>query len=246
MATKGSRKKVTRRRKAWNPRTAIKPNRKERAALDELERVFTTPQIRRLEASLPRIDRAFIEEKAELVRDTLVEIQRHRKRTPNILLQRNVWSSLDAIALELDQSGFTTAFKKVAPKFLKSVQLDNPDLVSLEWKMMRSFLGVNEREAATLGLPFSEIQEVIQYAEKMKFENCALGYIESEEFSFRDFFARACGRPDQILEIHNSPQAKVFVAIVIGIINVIALLWGVIPLAIVTVIVMLIVAACGC
>lgn len=229
----------------WDPRKVLRANRREVTAAERLVPKLTPRQRSQLQTVVKKLDRAFVTEKAELIRDTLIEIQRHRNETSNPLLQRSVWSSLDCIALELDRAGFTRVFKEFAPKLFGAIALDSPEFVSLEWRMFLDFLGTDEAGAAELGMPLSEIHEVFHYAEEQKGGPCGLAWIRQPEFSFRASFARFCGRPDQILEIHHSPQAKATVAIIAGAVNLVAIFWTVV-ISILTAIVITVVGCAGC
>ncbi|MFH1069527.1 MAG: hypothetical protein V1794_07875 [Candidatus Glassbacteria bacterium] len=245
MKSKQVKNKAATRQKLWDPCKGLKPDHKEQALIDQIDSTLTAQDRRRLQRITQKIDRQFLQEKAELVRDTLLEVQRNRNKTPNTLLQRNVWSSLDVIGMELDRSGFTGWLKDVAPKVVDGLRLDNPELVDLEHRMMLDFLGVKERQAEKLGMPHDETKEVLKYAEKNRSGKCGLPYITSEKFSFREFFRDFCGRPDRILEIHHSPQSKATVAIVTGIVNIIGVFFGYV-LTVLTVIVLIIVGCAGC
>ena len=230
----------------WDPREVLlHSSREEQALIDRVEAALTAEDLKHLQSIAQTLDQADIQDKAKLVGDTLMEIQRMQHETPNTLLQRNVWSSLDVMAMELDRVGFTAWLKDVAPKVVAGLRLDNPALVSLEHKLMLDFLGITEKEAAKLKLPHSETREVLEYAEKHRSGACGLSYITSEEFSFREFFRNFCGRPDQILEIHNSPQSKATVAIITGVVNIVGAFfcW---PITVITVIVLIIVGCAGC
>ncbi|MBI2371993.1 MAG: hypothetical protein HYV08_17485 [Deltaproteobacteria bacterium] len=234
-----------RRKSSWDPRKTVRRCAREARLLRASGARLTRVEERSMDAAIRRLDQKFLREKAELVRDTMLEILRHRKRTPNTLLQRNIWASLDAIALHLDHAGLTPVFKRVAPKMFRDTRLDSPHVVNFEWQLMRDFLGVNERQAAALGLPKTEIAEVLSYAEEHKAGRCGLPYIASRKFSFQESFRRFCGRPDKILEIHHSPQAKAAVAIITGVVNIITLfgLWGI---TVITVVVLIIIGCAGC
>jgi hypothetical protein len=226
-------------------RQLIDLSEEEEEALAQLQARLTGDQRRRFNQLVQKLDRNFITEKAEVVRDTLVEILRNRKTTPNTLLQRNLWSSLDAIALYLDQEGFTKLFKQAAPRLFKKERLDDPVLVGLERKLMLQFLGVQEPEAAELDLPREEFTELVALAEQWKTGKCGLPYISKASFTFKEFFSHFCGRPDKILEIHHSPQAKAGAAVIVGVANIVVLFffW---PVTILTVIVMVIIGCSGC
>ena len=229
----------------WDPWEAFSPSREEQALLDRVDATVNTQDRRRLKRITRKLDQAFMQEKAELVCDTLVEIQRRRHTTPNTLLQRNVWSSLDVIGMELDRVGFTRWLKDVAPKVVKGLRFDDPALVSVEHKLMLDFLGVSEKRAAKLGLPHSETREVLKYAQEQRSGSCGLSYITSEEFSFREFFRNFCGRPEDILEIHHSPQSKAAVAVITGVVNIIGVFFGGV-VTVITILVLIIIGCSGC
>lgn len=245
MTVKGPQPKPKRKEPAWSAEPTLRLHRSAATALRQLEAKLTTRQRQQVKQVTRRLDRAFLEEKAELVRDTIAEIQRNKQTTPNVLLQRNVWSSLDTIGMHLDQTGFTSLFKNVAPTLFRDVRLDDPRFVGLEYDLMLSFLGINENQAAAYDMPRSEFDWIFGFAEAEKKGACGFKYLSSRDFTFKEFFARACGRPDRILEIHHSPQGKATAAIVIGVINIIG--WFLIfPLAVVTLIVLIVVLCAGC
>lgn len=230
----------------WNPRESIAKVAGGVDTLEKLEPMFSEEQKKTIVAAIEKLDKEFIVDKVEVIRDTMMEVQRNRKTTPNTLLQRNIWSSFDALALHFDYTGFTNSFQEIVPRYFeKDFHLDDPAIVSVEWQMMLDFLGIDENEAAELDMPFSEITEVMKFAEEEKLGDHGLSYITGPEFSFQKFFSEACGRPDQILEIHHSPQSKATVAVIIGVIDIIAV-FEIPILTVVTVIVLLIVLGAGC
>jgi hypothetical protein len=245
MAPKGPQPKPKRKEPAWNPRPTLQAHRTEVNALKRLEASLTSKQRQQMSEIAGRLDREFIEEKGELARDTILEIQRGKHTTPSTLLQRNVWSSLDAIGMHLDEVGFTSLFKSVAPKLFADVRLDDPRFVGLEYDLMLSFLGVGEEQAAACDMPRAEIDWIFGFAEREKTGACGFKYMSSREFTFKGFFARFCGRPDRILEIHHSPQGKATAAIILGIVNIIAI-FGVVILTFFTVIALIVVGCAGC
>jgi hypothetical protein len=247
------RKKVRR----WNPDRTFARRRRETVTLRRLQSRLTGQLRRRLRKAVAALDGEFLLEKAEIVKDTTLEILRHRKKTPNTLLQRNLWSSLDAIAFHLDQSGFTRVFQQVAPRLITGTRLDDPDIVSLEWQLTLDYLGLHERSLGKLGLPRREIEAVARMAEREKLGACGLPNITRKDFSFREVFAKFCGRPDGILqEIHHSPQGlKVVALIVIEVLNLVAGVLGVLTIIgwwlgvgifIVSTIIVIVVACLGC
>lgn len=246
MTVKGPQPKPKRKEPAWNPSPTLQAHRPEANALRRLEAKLTTRQRQRIRQVVGRLDREFIAEKAELVRDTIVEIQRNKRTTPSTLLQRNVWSSLDAIGMHLDETGFTSLFKSVAPRLFREVRLDDPRFVGLEYDLMLSFVGVSQDQATAYDMPRSEFDWIFGFAEAEKNGACGFKYMSSRKFTFKDFFARFCGRPDRILEIHHSPQGKVTAAVVIGVINLLSLWGGAFTLAVLTLIVLVIIGCAGC
>lgn len=245
MSVKGPQPKPKRKTPAWNPRSTLQAHRTDVNALKRLEARLTARQREQIREVVGRLDRQFIEEKAELVRDTIVEIQRNKHTTPSTILQRNVWSSLDAIGMHLDEVGFTSLFKGVAPKLFRDIRLDDPRFVGLEYDLMLSFLGVGEDQAAAYDMPRSEIDWIFGFAESEKTGACGFKYMSSREFTFKEFFSRFCGRPDRILEIHHSPQGKAAAAIITGVVNIIAI-FGVPILTFLTVVVLIIIGCAGC
>lgn len=241
----GPQPKPKRKEPAWNPRSTLQVHRRDVNALRRLQAGLTPRQREQIHEVVSRLDREFIEEKAELVRDTIVEIQRNKLTTSSTLLQRNVWSSLDAIGMHLDDTGFTSLFKSVAPKLFGNVRLDDPRFVGVEYDLMLSFLGVDEDKATAYDMPRSEIDWIFSFAEAQKKGACGFKYISSREFTFKEFFARFCGRPDRILEIHHSPQGKATAAIILGIVNIIAI-FKVPILTFFTVIAIIIIGCIGC
>jgi quinol monooxygenase YgiN len=245
MTVKGPQPKPKRKEPAWSPRATLQAHRSDVNVLKRLETKLTSRERRQIKDVVGRLDREFIQEKAELVRDTIVEIQRHKHTNPSTLLQRNVWSSLDAIGMHLDQSGFTALFKKAAPKLFGDVRIDDPRFVNLEYDLMLSFLGATPEQAAAYDMPRSEIDWIFGFAQAEKKGACGFKYLASRDFTFKEFFARFCGRPDRILEIHHSPQGKATAALIIGVINIIGVFFGLV-LTVITLIALVIVGCAGC
>jgi len=211
-----------------------------------LEHRLTAAERQRFLKARDRLDRAFLFEKCELVLDTMLEIETRRNESTT-LLQRNVWATLDAIALHLDYSGFTSEVTRAASKMLKPERLDDPALMDIEWKGILTALKVDEAEMERKwGIPRYEFDEVAHEAEQSKSGTCGWKNITAKDFTFQNAFAAACGRPDKMLEIHHSPQSKAFVAIVIGVINLICCWVPCWPIAIVTLIILIVVLCTGC
>lgn len=230
---------------SWDPALSLEKCKDQAEFFKKIDSNFTDEQLTKFSESVKKLDKDFIMEKALIIRDTILEIQRNRKTTRNTLLQRNVWSSLDAIALHFDYSGFTPVFQDIATTLLKKdVRFDNPELLAIEWQLFLDFLGIDENEAKELDLPFSELKTVMEYAEKQKSGVCGLPNISSPEFSFKKAFSKDCARPDQILE-HHSPQSKAVIALIIGVINIISL-FGFPIGTVITVVMLLIVGCAGC
>jgi len=230
---------------SWDPLTSLEKCKDQADFIKKFDSNFTDEQLTKFSEVVKKLDKDFIMEKAFVIKDTMLEIQRNRKTTRNVLLQRNVWSSLDAIALHLDYVGFTPIFQDMATTLLKKdIRLDSPEILAIEWQLFLDFLGIDENEANEIDLPFSEVKTVLEYVEKQKSGHCGLPTISSPEFSFQKAFSKDCARPDQILE-HHSPQSKAVVVLVSGIINIIAL-FGLIPVTVITVVIMLIAGCAGC
>jgi hypothetical protein len=245
MAVKGPQPKPKRKEPAWNPRAALQAHPSTVNVLRRLEAKLSGRERRQIKEVVGRLDREFLQEKAELVRDTIVEIERQKHTTPSTLLQRNVWSSLDAIGMHLDQSGFTALFKRVAPKLFGDVRIDDPRFVALEYDLMLSFLGVTPEQAAAYDMPRSEFDWIFGFAEAEKKGACGFKHLARRDFTFKEFFARFCGRPDRILEIHHSPQGKAVATIIVGVVNIIGVFFGYV-LTVITVIVLVILGCAGC
>lgn len=222
------------RRRTFNPERVIRRHSREADVLRGLRARLTATQHRRLRAACRRLDRAFVLEKAELLKDTVLEIVETRSGRRNRLLQRSVWSSLDALALHMDSTGLTRVFQEVAPRLFRSTPLDDPGIVALEWHLLLDYLGVSPRRAAKLGLPFEGVQSLIRLAEAEKSDTkCGLPKISRKGFSFREVMANCCGRPDKILETYHNPVSKIVGLIVIEVINVIAGIAGALTAAVV-------------
>jgi hypothetical protein len=245
MEVTGPQPKPKRKTPAWDPRPTLQAHRADVNVLKRLEAALTRRQFEQMRKVVGRMDREFIEEKAELVRDTILEIQRNKHSTPSALLQRNVWSSLDAIGMHLDETGFTSLFKSVAPKLFRDIRIDDPRFVGLEYDLMLSFLGLNADQAAAFDMPRVEIDWIFAFAEREKKGACGFKYMSSREFTFKEFFSRFCGRPDRILEIHHSPQGKATAAIIVGLVNIISL-FGLVVLTFLTVVALIVIGCAGC
>ena len=122
---------------------------------------------RELTKAAKAVDWEFLVEKVDLIKDSMVEIAIHRDTTPNALLQRNVWASLDAVALHMDGAGFTDALQLVAPKIFRDLPFDDPALVALEYGLMTDYMGKDGLARVGL-LGRVEVEEVIHYAEKYR------------------------------------------------------------------------------
>jgi hypothetical protein len=96
-----------------------------------------------------------------------------------------------------------------------------------------------------MGFPRYEIEDVIKDVQGEMNGKCGWKWITSPGFTVQKSFAKGCGRPDKMLEIHHSPQSKALVATVIGIINLIFVLYF-LPLAVVTLIVIFVALCGGC
>jgi len=245
MVVKGPQPKPKREKPVWSPRSTLQAHRSTVNVLRRLEAKLTPQQRAQLRTVVGRLDRAFIEEKAELVRDTIVEIQRNKQTTPSTLLQRNVWSSLDAIGMHLDETGFTSLFTRVAPKLFRDVRLDDPRFVALEHDLVLSLLGITADQAGAYDVLRSELDWIFGFTEAEKTGACGFKYLSSRGFTFKEFFARFCGRPDRMLEIHHSPQGKATAAILIGVADCVCVFWC-IPVMVLTVIALVVVGCAGC
>ena len=241
---------------SWNPGKVFDEHRREAKFVEALERKLTPAQKAKLRKAVQRLDTGFLQEKAELLKDDMAKILGERKTTSNDLLQRNVFSALDAIALHLDYSGFTDAFKEVVPSLLKRVRLDDPRLESLEWGLISDFFG-GQLKLTGLGLREEDVKEVFRLAEEERSGTCGLPNITRKDFTFKDSFAKFCGRPDKILEvIHHSPGAlKVVAVITIEILDLIAGICGVLSIIgwwlgvvtfVVSTVIVIVVACIGC
>ena len=175
-----------------------------------------------------KLDVDFLAEKAELIKDTMAEIVRNRKAGSSPLLQRNIWSSVDAVALHLDQVGFTPVFQSVAARIFKKTPLDDPKIVRFEWQLLRDVLG-GEGGVNELGLSLAETHEVLRQAEQEKSRPCGLPKIRRRDFSLKKAFAEACGRPDKILEAthHSVSVYKVIAIAFIFVVNLVAAVVGI-------------------
>lgn len=177
---------------------------------------------RQLTKAAKAVDWEFLEEKVDLIKDTMIEIAIHRETTPNALLQRNVWASLDAVALHMDYAGFTDALQLVAPKIFRDLPFDDPDLVALEYGLMSDYMGKDGLARVGM-LSRVEVEEVFHYAEKHRKEG--LRDLSRKKATMLNAFRNSCGRPDKILDVViHSPQAwKVVVCIISICVNAFAL-----------------------
>lgn len=244
---------ATRKRPDFDPRQTLKKLPREAAHLRRAVYAGLTPRQRqKLRATTAKLNKElnkrFVIEEIELVKDCLLTIGREADKTPNELLQRSVWAALDAVALHLDYSGFTQAFREFAPRAFLGVKLDDPDFVAIEWQATLDYLQMSEAEIQQqLGLNKAELAAVMKEAEDNRnSKTCGLSRIGRKEFSFQSAFEKACGRPVGILEGHHSPQSKVWIAIVVGGLNILAVVVWCVPGFVITIIVLLILLCVGC
>lgn len=217
---------------------------------------LTAQQRRQLTNVGRKLDVRFLAEKIDLMQDTLVQILERRKETPSTLLQRNLWSSFDAIAMHFDAVGFTPLIQTTAARIATKVRLDDPKLVAFETQLSSIVLDGDAR-MSSLGIEPIEFEEVLHYAEAHKRKSCGLPKMARKSFTMKGAVAEFCGRPDQMLDviIHSPQAAKVVIivvllvaniaAAVLGLLSVIGFLLGVV-VAVVTVIVIVIIGGCGC
>ena len=191
-----------------------------RDVLPRMAANLTRQQKQRLQNAFKRLDKDFLLDKAKLLNDSVLELWEHRKRTPNALLQRNIWATLDALGLHLDAAGYSPVFRTAGPAIFKNISLQDQDVVSLEWQLARDVF--EESELTRLAIGYIEFEEVMAYAEKHRSEG--FRKLRRKGFSFKQAFGEACGRPDKILDvIIHSPQAvKIIAVIVLAIVNVLA------------------------
>lgn len=245
--------------KRWDPTKTLERCSSELSFVKKLGDKLTEEQKQKFQKSFEGLDMEFLLEKAELIKDTMSVILRQKKTSTNPLLQRNIWSSFDAIALHLDYTGFTRVFQEVAPIMFKDTRLDDTNIISLESQLLADYLG-DEKEVSEFVLASGDINEVFKIAEKEKQSSCGMPNIARQDFSFKEAFAKFCGRPTGILEVshHSAAVAKVVAIILIAVVNLAAgalgsatwftffgpLVGGLI--FVVTIITVLIIGACGC
>lgn len=250
-------------RNRWNAAKVLEKYPGETDLMEKMWSRLSKPEKNALQKAIKKLDANFLLEKAYLIKDTMHEITRNKEAEQNSLLQRNVWSSFDAIALHLDSSGFTRVFQKVFPKLLRRTRLDNPKVATLEWELAKDFLGGGNR-FEEFGLHSYDVEEVCKMAEKERSGTCGLPRIAKKGFTFKDTFANFCGRPDKILDVvhHSASVLKIVALIVLEIVNlvvgvlaalsIVVPLIGIISLAVgltvfvVSTIIVIVVACLGC
>jgi hypothetical protein len=247
----------------WTPVKVLEKFPAETDLFEKMWSRLSKPERNALQKAVKKLDGNFLLEKAHLISDTMREITRTKESEVNLLLQRNVWSSFDAIALHLDSSGFTRVFQKAFPKLLRRTRLDDPKITTLEWELTKDFLGGGNR-FEELDLHSYDVEEVCRMAEKERSGACGLPRIAKKGFTFKDTFANFCGRPDKILDVvhHSATVLKVVAIIVLEIVNavvgVLAALSTVVPLIgiislavgitvfVVSTVIVIVVACLGC
>jgi len=184
----------------WNPRKIIKDHDRDLTRLALGKNISSTLSTK-LSATLKRLNKDFLEEQATLIKDLAFDILENRRDRADALKQRSLWAAVDAIAIHLDETGFTPVFRQVAGRMFTRQSLADPAIVALETELIQAFAGSKER-AQKFGLGAAELATAMSIAEKYKAGEQGIIYLTSPTFTFHGAMARACGRPDKLHEVH--------------------------------------------
>ncbi len=208
--------------------------------------LLTRRQQSAFQKAVRALDRGFVEEKCNLAIDTALAIEERDgspKRTA--LLQRNLWATLDALALHLDGRGFTGPFRDAAAAELKKLQITDPEVLEAEYGIVSRFLGPKRR------LDRKRFEAIAGLAEEYRLGRHGVKNLKRRGFSFESAMATACHRPLGVLDRHRfkSPvilASKVPIAVFVGAANIATLWFGWWPVTVVTVVILVIILAAGC
>ena len=220
------------------------------AAVDKRIRALLSPAQRRaMQGAIKKLDREFVEETCHLAIDTALEIERIGSPRRTALLQRNLWASLDALALHLDASGFTAAYRDAAKTVLREVKFTDRDVLDAEFQLVNRALRARPGAARKNGIDREKFGLVMKLAERHRRGRHGLVNLSRSSFSMKSAAATACHRPLGVLDAHRVGVAslvKVPIAVVLGVVNVLTLPTPWWPVTIVTIGVLLIIFAAGC
>ena len=221
-----------------------------RPSIRKLDKQFRSKlsagQRRQWARAMKALDPDFLRDKAEVIIDSLFEIYGNRRRTKNQLLQRNVWSGLDAIAQHFDSAGFAPLFRQAVPKMLRGVSFTDPDVLDAEYALVSGSLGLSEKQAARNCIGRPQFNAVMGLMQKLVEEN-GYAFLRRKDFSFLSTFLAACGRPDGMFSHQMAilPNLwKLFPVIICGVINFVwaATIW----VPVLTIVVALAILVWGC
>jgi hypothetical protein len=221
-----------------------------RPSIRKLDKQFssrlTSAERRQWSRAGKALDSDFLREKAEVIIDSVFEIYRGRKHTKNKLLQRNVWSGLDAIAQHFDAAGFAPLFRQAVPRMLRGVSFTDPDVLDAEYALVSGSLGLSEKQASLNCIGRSQFTAVMALTQKL-IEKNGFGFLRRKDFSFFSASLAACGRPDRMFthKMAILPNLwKLFPVVICGVINFV--LAGTVLVPILTIIVALAILVFGC
>lgn len=192
---------ATRARTEWTPETIFEANAARLRRLN-LEKNVPPALRRRLRAAVKKLNRPFLEQQATLARDLVLDVLENKRDRTNALKQRSAWAAMDAIAIHLDETGFTAVFQKVAAKMFAKQSLADPALVGIETALIQGFCGLNETRAKKLGLGAADLERAMALAEDHRLQADGLRRLTSSKFTAYRGVQEACGRPVGILEVH--------------------------------------------
>jgi hypothetical protein len=230
----------------WNSKP-IKKDASVRKLEKRLTAGMTAVKQRRWAKAVKSLDGAFLKEKAEVITESVLEVYRNRRNSPNELLQRNIWGCLDAVALHLDASGFSAAFRDLVPLMLRDVSLIDPVAMDYEYSLVTGMLGYSEKEASKNGLGRKEFDSLMNVAEKFRCGKIGLRAFVKNDFSFLSASTNACGRSTSMLKSHTLPGTivpKLIPSIIVGVLNLVAI--GSVIVAVITLVVLLTIWWFGC
>jgi hypothetical protein len=210
---------------------------------------MTAPQRAALQRAIRALDRPFVEEKCQLAIDTALEIQRLGTLKRTALLQRNLWSSLDALAMHFDEVGFTGPFCAAAANVLGKLKFTDPAVGDAEYRIVKAVLGGRSARARRVGMDRAKFDMVMKLAERYRAGRHGTKNISRKNFSFASAARNACNRPLGVLSVHFAGAAgvvKVPIAVIMGAANIATLFVGWWPVTVVTIGVLLVIWAAGC
>ena len=219
-------------------------------ALDRrIRKIMTAPQRAALQRAIRALDRPFVEEKCRLAIETALEIQRLGTLKRTALLQRNLWSSLDALAMHFDDVGFTGPFCAAAANVLGKLKFTDPAVGDAEYRIVKAVLDGGGARARRGGMDRAKFDMVMKLAERYRAGRHGIGNISRRTFSFASAARSACNRPLGVLSMHFAGAAgvvKVPIAVIMGAANIATLFVGWWPVTVVTIGVLLVIWAAGC